>query len=166
MRNMCSAGRLSDLGDEWERVLSFRKKRKNASPRPLSPSPWFSCSRHFMHMLWLSLSCSQNACISEGVSSGTIRRFEWILRQFKEETRWFSSAKSSFCDAEMAQRRPKLRTQEFLRHTLGTSCTCRGLTCIYVLRVAKTLHIRVCPKRNNPQVRVDFASVQGRNPKA
>ena len=26
--------------------------------------------------------------------------------------------------------------------------------------------VRVCLKRNNPQVRVDFASVQGRNPKA
>ena len=25
---------------------------------------------------------------------------------------------------------------------------------------------RVCLKRNNPQVRVDFVSVQGRNPKA
>ena len=44
----------------------------------------------------------------ECVSGGTIRRFEWILRQFKEEVR-----------AEMAQRRPKLRTLEFLRHTLA-----------------------------------------------
>ena len=32
----------------------------------------------------------------ECVSSGTIRKFEWILRQFKEETRRLSSAKSSF----------------------------------------------------------------------
>ena len=31
----------------------------------------------------------------ECVSSGTIRRFEWILHQFKEETRRLSSAKSS-----------------------------------------------------------------------
>ena len=32
----------------------------------------------------------------ECVSSGTIRKFEQILRQFKEETRRLSSAKSSF----------------------------------------------------------------------
>ena len=32
----------------------------------------------------------------ECVSSGTICKFEWILRQFKEETRRLSSAKSSF----------------------------------------------------------------------
>ena len=54
----------------------------------------------------------------ECVSSGTIRKFEWILRQFKEETRRLSSAKSRVDDAEMAQRRPKLRIREFLRHTL------------------------------------------------
>ena len=54
----------------------------------------------------------------ECVSSGTIRRFEQILCQFKEETRRLSSAKSRVDDAEMAQRRPKLRTHEFLRHTL------------------------------------------------
>ena len=29
------------------------------------------------------------------VSNGTIRRFEWIFRQFKEEIRRLSSAKSS-----------------------------------------------------------------------
>ena len=33
--------------------------------------------------------------VPRGVSSGTIRKFEWILRQFKEETRRLSSAKSS-----------------------------------------------------------------------
>ena len=38
----------------------------------------------------------------ECVSSGTIRKFEWILRQFKEETRRLSSAKSRVDDAEMA----------------------------------------------------------------
>ena len=54
----------------------------------------------------------------ECVSSGTIRKFEQILRQFKEETRRLSSAKSRVDDAEMAQRRPKLRIKEFLRHTL------------------------------------------------
>ena len=54
----------------------------------------------------------------ECVSSGTIRKFEQILCQFKEETRRLSSAKSRVDDAEMAQRRPKLRTPEFLRHTL------------------------------------------------
>ena len=47
----------------------------------------------------------------ECVSSGTIRKFEWILRQFKEETRRLSSAKSSLVT-------PKLRIKEFLRHTL------------------------------------------------
>ena len=54
----------------------------------------------------------------ECVSSGTIRKFEWIFRQFKEETRRLSSAKSRVDDAEMAERRPKLRIKEFLRHTL------------------------------------------------
>ncbi|MDY4200044.1 MAG: hypothetical protein SOX90_06025, partial [Candidatus Fimadaptatus sp.] len=54
----------------------------------------------------------------ECVSSGTIRKFEWILRQFKEETRRLSSAKSRVDDAEMAQKTPKLRIREFLRHTL------------------------------------------------
>ena len=39
------------------------------------------------------------ACLTlplECVSSGTIRKFEQILRQFKEETRRLSSTKSSF----------------------------------------------------------------------
>ena len=54
----------------------------------------------------------------ECVSSGTIRKFEQILCQFKEETRRLSSAKSRVDDAEMAQRYPKLRIKEFLRHTL------------------------------------------------
>ncbi|MDY4201062.1 MAG: hypothetical protein SOX90_11230, partial [Candidatus Fimadaptatus sp.] len=48
------------------------------------------------------------------------RKFEWILRQFKEETRRLSSAKSRVDDAEMAQKTPKLRIREFLRHTLIT----------------------------------------------
>ena len=47
-----------------------------------------------------------------------IRKFEWILRQFKEEIRRLSSAKSRIDDAEMAQKTPKLRIKEFLRHTL------------------------------------------------
>ena len=55
----------------------------------------------------------------ECVSSGTIRRPKWILRQFKEETRRLSSAKSRVDDAEMAQKTPKLRIMEFLRHTLN-----------------------------------------------
>ena len=55
----------------------------------------------------------------ECVSKRKIRKFEWILRQFKEETRRLSSAKSRVDDAEMAQRRPKLRIKEFLRHTLA-----------------------------------------------
>ena len=54
----------------------------------------------------------------EGVSKRKIRKFEWILRQFKEETRRLSSAKSRVDDAEMAQKTPKLRIREFLRHTL------------------------------------------------
>ena len=54
----------------------------------------------------------------ECVSSGTIRKFEWIFRQFKEEIRRISSAKSRIDDAEMAQNTPKLRIKEFLRHTL------------------------------------------------
>ena len=54
----------------------------------------------------------------ECVSSGTIRKFEQILCQFKEETRRLSSAKSRVDDAEMAQRYPKLRIKEFLRHSL------------------------------------------------
>ena len=56
----------------------------------------------------------------ECVSKRKIRKFEWILRQFKEETRRLSSAKSRVDDAEMAQKTPKLRIREFLRHTLGT----------------------------------------------
>ncbi len=39
--------------------------------------------------------------------------------QFKEETRRLSSAKSRVDDAEMAQKMPKLRIKEFLRHTLN-----------------------------------------------
>ena len=56
--------------------------------------------------------------ILECVSKRKIRKFEWILRQFKEETRRLSSAKSRVDDAEMAQKTPKLRIKEFLRHTL------------------------------------------------
>ena len=47
-----------------------------------------------------------------------IRRFEWIFRQFKEEIRRLSSAKSRVDDAEMAEKTPKLRIKEFLRHSL------------------------------------------------
>ena len=54
----------------------------------------------------------------ECVSKREIRKFEWIFRQFKEEIRRLSSAKSRIDDAEMAERRPKLRIKEFLRHTL------------------------------------------------
>ena len=54
----------------------------------------------------------------ECVSSRTIRRPKWILRQFKEETRRLSSAKSRVDDAEMAEKTPKLWIKEFLRHTL------------------------------------------------
>ena len=55
----------------------------------------------------------------ECVSKRKIRKFEWILRQFKEETRRLSSAKSRVDDAEMAQNTPKLRIREFLRHALS-----------------------------------------------
>ena len=54
----------------------------------------------------------------ECVSKREISKFEQILRQFKEETRRLSSAKSRVDDAEMAQRYPKLRIKEFLRHSL------------------------------------------------
>ena len=57
----------------------------------------------------------------ECVSKRKIRKFEWILRQFKEETRRLSSAKSRVDDAEMAQKTPKLRIRELLRHALGRS---------------------------------------------
>ena len=64
-----------------------------------------------------------NTCESglECVSKRKIRKFEWILRQFKEETRRLSSAKSRVDDAEMAQKPPKLRIREFLRHTLKSA---------------------------------------------
>ena len=55
----------------------------------------------------------------ECVSKREIRRFEWIFRQFKEEIRRLSSAKSRVDDAEMAEKTPKLRIKEFLRHTLA-----------------------------------------------
>ena len=55
----------------------------------------------------------------ECVSKREIRKFEQILCQFKEETRRLSSAKSRVDDAEMAQKMPKLRIKEFLRHTLA-----------------------------------------------
>ena len=60
-----------------------------------------------------------NHDVLECVSKRKIRKFEWILRQFKEETRRLSSAKSRVDDAEMAQKTPKLRIREFLRHTLN-----------------------------------------------
>ena len=55
----------------------------------------------------------------ECVSKREISKFEQILRQFKEETRRLSSAKSRVDDAEMAQKMPKLQIKEFLRHTLN-----------------------------------------------
>ena len=54
----------------------------------------------------------------ECVSKREIRKFEWIFCQFKEEIRRLSSAKSRIDDAEMAEKTPKLRIKEFLRHTL------------------------------------------------
>ena len=62
-----------------------------------------------------------------------IRKFEWILRQFKEETRRLSSAKSRVDDAEMAQKTPKLRIREFLRHTLKSKTLHRTLIRLQVL---------------------------------
>ena len=62
----------------------------------------------------------------ECVSKREIRKFEWIFRQFKEEIRRLSSAKSRIDDAEMAEKTPKLRIKEFLRHTL--------------MRVKKSIH--------------------------
>ena len=64
----------------------------------------------------------------ECFSKREIRKFEQILCQFKEETRRLSSAKSRVDDAEMAQRYPKLRIKEFLRHTLERErCSYRTL---------------------------------------
>ena len=64
------------------------------------------------------MQCGKYQLLLECVSKRKIRKFEWILRQFKEETRRLSSAKSRVDDAEMAQKPPKLRIREFLRHTL------------------------------------------------
>ena len=69
-----------------------------------------------MPKCFLSASCLSKTL--EYVSKREIRKFEWIFRQFKEEIRRLSSAKSRVDDAEMAEKTPKLRTQEFLRHTL------------------------------------------------
>ena len=62
-----------------------------------------------------------NHDVLECASKRKIRKVEWILRQFKEETRRLSSAKSRVDDAEMAQKTPKLRIREFLRHTLNNA---------------------------------------------
>ena len=64
------------------------------------------------------LLCGFNTELLECVSKREIRKFEWIFRQFKEEIRRLSSAKSRIDDAEMAEKTPKLRIKEFLRHTL------------------------------------------------
>jgi hypothetical protein len=64
---------------------------------------------------------STNHCFLECVSKRESRKFEWIFRQFKEEIRRLSSAKSRIDDAEMAEKTPKLRIKEFLRHTLFKS---------------------------------------------
>ena len=72
----------------------------------------------------------------ECVSKREIRKFEWIFRQFKEEIRRLSSAKSRIDDAEMAEKTPKLRIKEFLRHTLvrlstNTSTQARRLVGVF-----------------------------------
>ena len=59
--------------------------------------------------------CSPLECVSKR----EIRKFEQILRQFNEETRRLSSANSRVDEAEMAEKTPKLRIKEFLRHALG-----------------------------------------------
>ena len=76
--------------------------------------------------------CRWVPCVLECVSKREIRKFEWILRQFKEETRRLSSAKSRVDDAEMAQRRPKLRTPEFLRQTLAAFCVKVDCSSFYI----------------------------------
>ena len=68
--------------------------------------------------MWASASASLANNALECVSKREIRKFEWIFRQFKEEIRRLSSAKSRIDDAEMAEKTPKLRIKEFLRHTL------------------------------------------------
>ena len=47
------------------------------------------------------------------------RQLERIFRQFKEENRRFSGAKSRFPDAEMAEKTPRWSLREFFRYTLG-----------------------------------------------
>ena len=54
----------------------------------------------------------------ECVASGTIRKFEWILCQFKEETRRLSSAKSSLVTQKWRSDARNCGFREFLRHTL------------------------------------------------
>ena len=80
-------------------------------------SEWFCISLCKAHVADKFSAQSFNDTL-ECVSKRKIRKFEWILRQFKEETRRLSSAKSRVDDAEMAQKTPKLRIREFLRHTL------------------------------------------------
>ena len=91
----------------------------------------------------------------ECVSKREIRKFGQILRQFKEETRRLSSAKSRVDDAEMAQKMPKLQIKEFLRHTLraitkycdnyraaDTEKVCRSV--IFIVKTAYALCRRIC----------------------
>ena len=75
----------------------------------------------------------------ECVSKREIRKFEWIFRQFKEEIRRLSSAKSRIDDAEMAERRPKLRIKEFLRHTLA-ALACFDGSCLNIVGIAKAAY--------------------------
>ena len=58
---------------------------------------------HSHFVMWLLCDCT--AFLLECISSGTIRRPKWILRQFKEETRRLSSAKSSLVTQKWRKRR-------------------------------------------------------------
>ncbi len=76
------------------------------------------------------------------------------MRQFKEETRRLSSAKSRVDDAEMTQKTPKLRIREFLRHTLALNQIYSAvdfLSAAVFVRLFKAGAKRwLLPVRNNP----------------
>ena len=116
----------------------------------------------------------------ECVSKREIRRFEWIFRQFKEEIRRLSSAKSRVDDAEMAEKTPKLRIKEFLRHALmethsespfytrvAAAHMRRGQTVKYPRRVEYSLFIQSIPsararalRRIRGRARFIFAAIK------
>ena len=95
---------LSDRG--WQQPLNCHKAQParrvkdaegTAKPLVLDSVRWLGYSATYISNA-TPYPTPRPPCSSslECVSSETIRRPKWILRQFKEETRWLSSAKSSF----------------------------------------------------------------------